>query len=105
MLEVLVHSPRRPIDRVLVTVALPDDASILTIDPLTLPADWRGFPSIDTMADITHQWIIDGKHWLLKVPSAPSPTEFNYLLNPLHLEHATLKLVSVEPYVFDTRLK
>jgi RES domain-containing protein len=41
----------------------------------------------------------------MRVPSIPSPAEFNYLLNPRHPEHATINLRSVEPHGFDSRLK
>ncbi|WP_041257934.1 RES family NAD+ phosphorylase [Fibrella aestuarina] len=105
MLEVLVHTPRRPEGRSLVTVELPDSASVLTVNPDALPKNWRSFPYIDELADMTEQWIAEGKTWLFKIPSAPCPTEFNYLLNPLHQEHSTLRIVSIDPYSFDERLK
>ena len=94
MLEVLVHSPALPIGRSCVTVSLPDNPSILNIDVATLPADWQQWPYLDELADRTEEWIRQGEFWMMRVPSAPSPTEFNYLLNPLHPEHQTLKLVA-----------
>lgn len=104
-LEVLAHSPGLPRGRSLVTVVTPDEASIVNVDPATLPENWQEWPYLDELADIAEQWIRERKYWIMKVPSAQSPTEFNYLLNPLHPEHATLTLISVEPHPFDSRLK
>ncbi|WP_020606122.1 RES family NAD+ phosphorylase [Spirosoma spitsbergense] len=104
-LEVLAHSPSLPHGRSLVFVSLPDEASSIAIDPAILPVNWQKWPYLDELADITDQWIAERKCWIMRVPSVHSPTEFNYLLNPLHPEHATLKLISVEPHPFDSRLK
>jgi len=104
-LEVLANSPGLPQDRALVTVHLPDDSSILIVEPTTLPDGWQEWPYLDELADITEQWIREQKFWIMRVPSAQSPSEHNYLLNPLHPEHAMLKLVSIEPHPFDPRLK
>lgn len=104
-LEVLAHSPALPQGRSLVTVSLPDEASIIHIDSISLPKNWQNWPYLDELADITERWITERKYWIMRVPSAQSPTEFNYLLNPLHPEHATLKLVSIEAHPFDPRLK
>jgi hypothetical protein len=38
----------------------------------------------------------------MRVPSVRSPAEFNYLLNPLRHEKATLGLLSIEPHDFDS---
>ena len=47
----------------------------------------------------------DGKKYVLKVPSAVTPGEFNLLLNPFHKHHAKTKVVDViDPFVFDERL-
>ena len=104
-LEALANSPGLPQDRVLVTVGLPDNASLTTIDAATLPTDWQDWPYLDELADIAERWIREQEYWVMRVPSAQSPTEFNYLLNPLHPGHATLRLISVEPHPFDPRLK
>lgn len=104
-LEVLANSPGLPQDRVLVTVRLPDDSSILVVESTTLPKGWQEWPYLDELADIAEQWIHEQKFWIMRVPSAQSPSEHNYLLNPLHPEHKHLKLISIEPHPFDPRLK
>ena len=104
-LEVLANSPKLPKSRTLVTVAVPDNASITTTDAATLPEGWQNWPYLDELADIVAVWIREQQFWIMRVPSAQSPTEHNYLLNPLHAEHKTLKLISIVPHPFDYRLK
>ena len=104
-LEVLANSRKLPQNQSLVTVELPKDASIVHLDPHSLPQGWEDIPYFEELADISEKWIEEGKFWVMRVPSAQSPTEHNYLLNPLHPEHKTLTLVSIEPHLFDSRLK
>lgn len=104
-LEVLANSPGLPRSRVLVTVSLPDDATTLVISPADLPQGWQNWPYLDELASITAEWMRTSRCWVMRVPSAQSPSEFNYLLNPLHPEHTTLRIVSIEPHPFDPRLK
>ena len=105
MLEVLSHWQKTPTGLVLVTMGIPATATINIVEFDMLPVSWRELPYLPALADLTQQWIQEGKCWIMRVPSAHSPTEFNYLLNPLHPEHTTLKLISVEPHPFDPRLK
>jgi RES domain-containing protein len=105
MLEVLGHWQKVPIGLMLITISTPEIASVLFLEADRLPDDWRNMPYLPELANITDQWIRERKHWILRAPSVHSPTEYNYLLNPLHPEHATLKLISVEPHPFDPRLK
>ncbi|MGM9510087.1 RES family NAD+ phosphorylase [Larkinella sp. GY13] len=105
MLETLANSEILPINVSLVTVELPEMASIRQTRLEDLPSDWRNIPYEETLADITERWITEMKFWAMRVPSAHSPTEFNYLLNPLHPEHKTLEVVSIQPISFDRRLK
>lgn len=104
-LEVLANSPGLPSGRALVTVTLPDDASILKTESAELPSGWQQWPYLDELADLTQDWIRKRTFWIMRVPSAQSPSEYNYLLNPLHPEHQTLKIISIEPHPFDFRLK
>lgn len=104
-LEVLVNSRKTPKNQSLVTVELPDDASITYVKQDSLPPGWEKLPYMEELADITERWISEQKFWIVRVPSSQSPTEFNYLLNPLHPEHKNLTPVSVEPHTFDPRLK
>lgn len=104
IVEVPAHSPGLPEGRDLVTVKISDDATVMLVDTLTLPSHWRQWPYPDELADLTEQWILDRNYWIMRVPSAIAPSEFIYLLNPLHPEHKTLELISIEPHLLNPRL-
>ncbi|QKZ14533.1 RES family NAD+ phosphorylase [Spirosoma sp. KUDC1026] len=104
-LEVLANSRVIPANQSLVTVEVPETASITAVDTDSLPSDWQKIPYLEELADITERWLSERQFWMMRVPSVHSPAEFNYLLNPLHPEHTTLKLLSIEPHGFDSRLK
>ncbi len=104
-LEVLANSPGLPTGRALITVELPDSSSMRQVELTDLPPDWYKWPYLDELADIAEQWIRERKYWIMRVPTAQSFSEYNYLLNPLHPEHQSLKIISIEPHPFDSRLK
>lgn len=104
-LEVLANSPVLPRNYALVTLELPGAASIQLLEIRDLPADWPASPAPESLLAFSDAWLKTMTHWVLRVPSVHSPNESNFLLNPLHPEHAGLRLVSVEPHPFDARLK
>ncbi len=54
---------------------------------------------------IGRDFIMEGIDYVLKVPSAVVPGEFNILLNPYHPRHAQTKIVElIDPFVFDKRI-
>jgi len=104
-LEILANTPVIPKNQVLVTIEIPEKASIKELPATELPANWWQFPYPNLLADFTESWIKEGLFWIMKVPSAQSLTEYNYLLNPLHAQHALAKVKSIEAIHFDKRLK
>ena len=104
-LEILANTPVIPKNQVLVTLEVPEKASIKDLSAAELPVNWWQFPYPNVLADFTESWIKEDAFWIMKVPSAHSLTEFNYLLNPLHAQHALAKVISVEAIHFDKRLK
>lgn len=104
-LELLANSPVIPKNQVLVTIGVPEKASIKEVPASDLPANWWQFPHPTALADYTESWIKEAKFWIMKVPSAQSLTEFNYLLNPLHEQHSLAKVIKIEDIHFDKRLK
>lgn len=104
-LETLANSPILPVGYYALTLEVPDNASVQRVIVSELPIGWAGLPYPPELAAISENWIREGEFWLLRVPSAHSPTEYNYLLNPLHPEHQQLHSVSLEPHPFDRRLK
>ena len=104
-LEILANSSFIPRNQALVTIEFPDSAPIFVPDPQQFPENWWQFPYTSSLADLTEEWIETGQFWLMKVPSAHSFMEFNYLLNPMHPDHKLAKIKSIEDIHFDKRLK
>ncbi len=104
-LEVLANSRLTPRNQSLVTIEIADDVPVHRISADLLPTNWARTPYMQELADIAEQWIREQKFWVMRVPSVHSPNEYNYLLNPLHPAHQSLKIVSIEPHPFDSRLK
>ncbi|HEY0246163.1 MAG TPA: RES family NAD+ phosphorylase [Mucilaginibacter sp.] len=104
VLEALVHlSPTNlPNDYCMMTIDVPD--SITEIDLQLLPHNWHEYPEQNGLKQIGNNFIRENKYLLLKVPSAIVKEEYNYLMNPLHPQSATVKILSNQPFYFDQRL-
>ncbi len=104
MLEALVHlSPTNvPDDFCIMTIEAPED--ILEVPVKTLPPNWYEYPEPNNLKLIGNNFLAEKKHLLLKVPSAIVKEEFNYLLNPQHPDAGRVKILAIEPFMFDQRL-
>jgi len=90
-----------------VTVEVPDDS--LTVLPKEILErdikDWDAYPhSLKTM-NFGSNFLKENKTLLLQVPSVVVQSEYNFLFNPLHPKSKESKIVNIEPFVFDGRLK
>jgi RES domain-containing protein len=105
MLEVLVHlQPLMvPDDFCLVEVEVPDK-HIHTITTDILPRDWKDVSPPQVLTRIGDDFLKKQEYFMLKVPSAIVPAEYNYLLNPLHPDMKKVKIIKKEPFDFDSRL-
>ncbi|EJI4683867.1 RES family NAD+ phosphorylase [Salmonella enterica] len=107
MLETLVHinAPQLLDDFTLLSLDVPDE-QIQTFDMNRLPDNWASEDAPAELALYGDNWAESGSSIALRIPSALSPVEFNYLLNPEHPElfdlMATVKKI---PFRFDSRLK
>lgn len=106
MLEVRVHldlPPQLlPDDYVLMRVEWPDDLTCADLSKEALKA--LKATSEFTFQDIGQGWLMAQKTSLAKVPSLLVPHCHNYLLNPVHSESESVKILSCEPVSFDQRL-
>jgi RES domain-containing protein len=75
----------------------------LSIDQL--PENWDSKPPILETQFIGDDFVSQKNAAVLKVPSAIVPPEFNYLINPNHLDSAKIKVISTKRLEFDTRFK
>ncbi len=105
-LEVLANSLLTPEDQSAAMLEVPDDVAVKEIKISDLPAGWDNYPAPKELPTITEAWIKENKYLLLKVPSAQSELDFNYLVNPAHPDHSRLKILKIiTPQKFDKRLK
>ncbi|TLV03055.1 RES family NAD+ phosphorylase [Dyadobacter luticola] len=102
MLEVLVHWSRTvpPPDYVVVVLYVPDPM-VNTQAPYMIQ-DWQEEPHWTKETGDT--WLREKRTLLCRVPSVVVKSEFNYLINPMHVNASAIKIVDVEPFEFDKRL-
>ncbi|PWK71429.1 RES domain-containing protein [Mucilaginibacter oryzae] len=87
------------------TIEVPDNLKITTINLNTLKPDWSNFNQMRFTQTIGENWIKEQKTAILAVPSSIIEEEFNYLLNPKHQDFGAIKLIRSVPFVFDQRIK
>ncbi|WP_294821650.1 RES family NAD+ phosphorylase [uncultured Flavobacterium sp.] len=106
LLELTVNVNIDEIPRALsiTTIELPDDA-IKELALAELPGDWDHAPSPTSTKDLGSRLLKSVDFPILKIPSAILPQEFNYILNPLHPASAAFKIISVQDFVYDVRIK
>lgn len=83
-----------------------DEALIEEVSLNDLPADWqtKKFTPLSTQK-MGFNFFHRAEAYLLKVPSAIVPNEFNYLLNPLHPDHKQTSIhQQITPFTIDERL-
>lgn len=80
----------------LVTVHLPDDASILHLR--RSPVSW------EESRNWGDEWVRSLSSLSLPVPSAVVPQDRNFLLNPNHPDMARVTVISQDMFRFDPRL-
>lgn len=81
-------------------------APLLEVDVKSLPHDWNetSYTPLSTQ-ETGADFVKNDAHYLLKVPSAIVPDEFNLLLNPLHHHHTETVIEDlIDPFVLDERL-
>lgn len=86
------------------TLEIPDD-SIREVAESDLPGDWRAVPSPVSTKAFGTAWLSSQTHGVCRVPSTVIPSEFNYLLNPLHPGIGAVKILAVDDFVYDVRIK
>ncbi len=72
--------------------------------PARYPDDWRSHPPPESTRIFGNAWFDSARSPVLRVPSAVTLGEFNYLLNPSHPAFAQIRLGPPEPFSFDPRL-
>ncbi len=70
-----------------------------------LPGDWQCRPIPVSTMDFGTRYLNSGKYLVIAVPSVIVPQETNYLINPLHPEISSVRIVDQQDFVFDVRVK
>lgn len=106
-LQVLVHiSDRRQLPALVYSIAeIPDGMKIDVIDWAGLPVDWRQFAPYSVATQrLGMMWLEARSSAVLKVPSAISESEWNFLLNPEHADFEKLKMNAPKDFAMDPRV-
>ncbi|MCL9783288.1 RES family NAD+ phosphorylase [Vibrio sp. S4M6] len=105
-LERLVHESIEDMPQLaMLTIWVPDDVQISRFTVKGLPEGWDSLPDSGLARDIGQQWLAANESLLMQVPSAIIQDEFNYLINPMHLEFSRIKIVDKRDYYYDPRLQ
>lgn len=67
--------------------------------------NWQSVNQYPFTQKLGSDWLNANTAAVLKVPSAIIDLEYNYLLNPNHASFTGIKIVSVDRFRFDVRLK
>jgi RES domain-containing protein len=79
--------------------------SISEVFPLKkLPANWRIPPAPAETMEIGDGWAHEKRSAVLALPSAISPDDANFLLNPEHSDFRRIRIHPPIDYEFDPRL-
>ena len=106
LLETLVHleidAEDRPDYFRVLKVEGPDSLSRERLEVEALPAGWA--TDVIITQPIGDRWLLEQRSLLLEVPSVLVPETWNILLNPLHPEVRSLKIVATYEHPWDARL-
>lgn len=81
-----------------------DEKDIQTLDTRSLPANWF-VPAVNSpVQHVGDDWAKAQSALILKVPSAVTTGEWNYLVNVEHPRFSSLKYGAIEIHSFDERL-
>lgn len=104
MLEMLVQDEPLHARYVMIDAHIPKAVTIERIKVEDLPADWRDITAREKLQVIGTKWAVKLSGAVLAVPSAVVPSEFNYLLNPLHPDFRKIKTGRPQKVMTDPRL-
>jgi RES domain-containing protein len=86
-------------------IGIPDTLAITALDPGTLAPGWRDFFDYSICQAIGNDWYDKGVTPVLKVPSAVLATNFNFVINSLHPDFKSIRLMDTTHLVPDERIE
>jgi RES domain-containing protein len=104
-MEIFVHTVPFPIAEIYKAFRVEWADSLTEIFPLKqLPANWRDSIPPPEAIEIGDRWVREQRSAVLAVPSALSPDDRNFLLNPEHPNFKRIRIAAPIDYEFDPRL-
>lgn len=85
-------------------IDVPGSVKIKHVELSQLPKNWRSVPAPAATQDIGMNWVQKNETVLLRVPSMIIPSEYDYLIDPLHADFNSLKISKPSPFSFDPRM-
>ncbi len=106
MAEVAVHFSLAtlPDDYYMLTIHVPENTSIKTLQTQDLPARWNQFPHHKNTQIVGDDFIRANEYCLLRIPSVVTKGDHNILINPFHPEFSRIQINEEEKFPFDERL-
>lgn len=91
----------------IVTIEIPENFSerLHPVSISDLPGDWRDSPTPSSTKDFGTRLLQSGLYPIISVPSAIVPQELNYLINPLHGLTTAIRVIEIQDFVYDVRIK
>ena len=106
-LEFFVHfelENAENLDLTAIWAEIPDTVPMENIEIGDLPEDWKNPIAPSELAAIGDKWLQMANTAVLAVPSAITPYECNYLLNPEHPDFVNIEIGTPELFVLDKRM-
>lgn len=106
-LENLVHRDSEGLKNLfkVIVINIPDVINITEIQESELLINWTKMNNLFATRQVGNDWLRSLSSCVLKVPSAIIKGEFNYLINPAHADFASIRIITIEEFEFDSRLK
>lgn len=106
VLEYTVNVNQDDIPRALsiTTLQVPDDM-FFRLSQEELPGDWAQSPAPTSTKKFGTVLLQQADHLTIGVPSAVLPTEYNYLINPIHPNIVGVSILDIQDFIYDIRIK
>lgn len=85
-------------------IEIPDE-NVTKLEIKDLPGNWTDFPAPSSTKNFGTNLLTLAASPVIKIPSTVIHQEFNYILNPAHPDSKDFKIISVEDFVYDVRIK
>lgn len=103
-LELLVHMPRPRIPEFMAIRCSFEERFVHVLEYTKLPENWSDPIAPLSLRSFGDEWARNHVSAVMRVPSAVTLVEFNYLLNPEHSDFASIEIGEPRPFSLDLRL-